>query len=146
MFIGGCAGSTAGGFKLSRVVMLFSKLRNEFKRMLHPRSVSVVKFEDKKVDNATISGISIYLFIYIVCILLIFLLLCLDKFDFTTNFTATVSCFNNVGPGFAGVGPMLNFANYSDISKIVLSVAMLLGRLEIFPLILAGSLSTWRKQ
>lgn len=146
MFIGGCAGSTAGGFKLSRVVMLFSKLRNEFKRMLHPRSVSVVKFEDKKVDNATISGISIYLFIYIVCILLIFLLLCLDKFDFTTNFTATVSCFNNVGPGFSAVGPMASYAEYSAFSKVVLSFAMLLGRLEIFPILIALSPATWSKK
>ena len=125
--------------------MLFSKLRNEFKRMLHPRSVSVVKFEDKKVDNATISGISIYLFIYIVCILLIFLLLCLDKFDFTTNFTATVSCFNNVGPGFDLVGPAANFGFFGGFSKIVLILNMLFGRLEIFPMLLTLLPSTWKK-
>ena len=88
-----------------------------------------------------------YFAIYIACFMLIFFVLCFEpSFDFETNITATAACFNNVGPGFAGVGPMLNFANYSDLSKIVLSVAMLLGRLEIFPLILAGSLSTWRKQ
>lgn len=146
MLIGGCAGSTAGGIKVSRVVMLFKQLKNEFKRMLHPRSVSVVKFEEKKVDATTMSGVSIYLFIYIIALLFIFLLLCLDKFSFTTNVSAAVSCFNNIGPGFDAVGPMVSYAGYSDFSKILLSFAMLLGRLEIFPILIALSPATWSKK
>ena len=147
MFFGGCAGSTAGGLKISRVVILGKMIRRELKKMLHPRSVSSVRFEGKELDNGTVASVGNYFAVYIACFMLIFFVLCFEpSFDFETNITATAACFNNVGPGFAGVGPMLNFANYSDISKIVLSVAMLLGRLEIFPLILAGSLSTWRKQ
>jgi trk system potassium uptake protein TrkH len=146
MFIGGCAGSTAGGFKVSRIIMLFKQLRNEFKRMLHPRSVSVVKLEEKKVDTPTISGVSIYLFIYVISILFIFLLLSLEKFGFTTNFSAAVSCFNNIGPGFEAIGPMVSYADYSDFSKILLSFAMLLGRLEIFPILIALSPATWSKK
>ncbi len=146
MFIGGCAGSTAGGIKVSRVVMLYKQLKNEFKRMLHPRSVNVVKFEEKKVDSTTISGVSTYLFIYILTFLSILLLLCLEDFSFITNFSAAASCFNNIGPGFDAVGPMASFAEYSDFSKIILSFAMLLGRLEIFPILIALSPATWSKK
>ncbi len=146
MLIGGCAGSTAGGIKVSRIIMLFKQLRNEFKRMLHPRSVSVVKFEEKKVDTTTINGVSIYLFIYIITLLSVLLLLSIDKFNFTTNLSATVACFNNVGPGFAAVGPLASYAEYSGFSKILLSFAMLLGRLEIFPILIALSPATWSKK
>lgn len=146
MFVGGCAGSTAGGLKVSRVVILYKHLRNEFRRMIHPRSVNVVKFEEKKVDSATISGVSIYLFIYILALFSILLLLCLEDFSFTTNFSAAVSCFNNVGPGLDAVGPMSSYADYSAFSKIILSFAMLLGRLEIFPLLIAFSPATWSKK
>ncbi len=146
MFIGGCAGSTAGGFKVSRVLILYRQLKNEFKRMLHPRSISVVRLDDKKVDTAVISGICIYLFIYILLIFMIFVLLSINGFNFTTNFTAAVSCFNNVGPGFDAVGPFASYAEYSGFSKLILSFAMLLGRLEIFPILIALSPSTWIKK
>ena len=114
--------------------------------MLHPRSVNVVKFEEKSVDNATLSGVNTYFFTYIVFFCLILLVISVDKFDFTTNFTATVSCFNNVGPGFSAVGPMASYAEYSAFSKVVLSFAMLLGRLEIFPILIALSPVTWSKK
>ncbi len=147
MFFGGCAGSTAGGLKISRVVILGKMIRRELKKMLHPRSVSAVRFEGKELDNSTVASVGNYFAVYVACFVLIFIVLCFEpSFDLETNITATAACFNNIGPGFAGVGPMLNFSRYSDISKIVLSVAMLLGRLEIYPLILAGSVSTWRKQ
>lgn len=146
MFIGGCAGSTAGGLKVSRVVIIWKMIMREFKKMLHPRSVNTVKHEGKTVDEAVLSSVTTYFAIYIFCIIAIFLLLCLDKFGFETNFTATVSCFNNIGPGLADVGPMASFADYSGFSKIVLSFAMLLGRLEIFPLIIAFSPTTWIKK
>ncbi len=146
MFFGGCAGSTAGGLKISRVVILGKTIRRELKRMLHPRSVNTINFEGKPLDNSTIKGISSYFAIYIALFAIVFLVLSIEPFGFETNFSATAACFNNVGPGFALVGPTGNYAIYSPLSKIVLSFAMLLGRLEIFPLVLALSFSTWKKQ
>ncbi|MDD6236871.1 MAG: potassium transporter TrkG, partial [Clostridiales bacterium] len=146
MFIGGCAGSTAGGLKVSRVVILLKMIRRELNRMLHPRSVSVVKFEGKQVDESTLNSVSIYFVLYIICFCVIFFVLCFEPFDFATNFSATAACFNNVGPGFGAVGPAASYQGYSALSKVVLSIAMLLGRLEIFPLLLAFSPSTWAKK
>ena len=114
--------------------------------MLHPRSVSVVKFEGKQVDEATLNSVSIYFVLYIICFCVIFFVLCFEPFDFATNFSATAACFNNVGPGFGAVGPAASYQGYSALSKTVLSIAMLLGRLEIFPLLLAFSPSTWAKK
>ena len=145
LFIGGCAGSTAGGFKLSRVILLFKSIGNELKRMLHPRSVTSIKFEGKPVEKQTIDGVGIYLSIYAVCLAAVFLFICHEPFGLETNVSAAITCFNNVGPGFAAVGPMGSFADYSGISKIVLSFAMLLGRLEIFPIIFLFSPSAWMK-
>ena len=145
MFIGGCAGSTAGGIKVSRIVLLFKLISNEVKRMLHPRSVSSLRFEGKTVDGHTRKGVSNYFLIYFVCLLAIFLALSFETFDFETNFTAAVTCFNNVGPGFAAVGPAGSFGGYSAFAKIVLSFAMLLGRLEIFPIIIALAPVSWAR-
>jgi len=136
MFIGGCAGSTAGGLKMSRAIMLVKMIGREFKRMLHPRSVSTVRFEGKTVDEQTLGSVSTYFSVYMICILAVFLLISFEPFDFETNFTATVTCFNNVGPGLSAVGPAGNFSAFTGFSKLILSFAMLLGRLEIFPLIL----------
>ena len=145
MFIGGCAGSTAGGLKQSRVILLFKMIKREFRHMLHPRSVGVVKFEDKAVNNETINGVGIYLAIYLVCFFVIFLIVSLEPYDFETNFSAVAACINNIGPGFNIVGPTGNYAGYSILSKIVLSIAMLLGRLEIYPILLLLSPATWSK-
>lgn len=146
MFIGGCAGSTAGGLKISRVIILFKTVRMEIRRMLHPRSVSVVRFEGKPLEEDTYRSVSFYFVLYMLCLFAVFLLLCLEPFDMETNFTAAVSCFNNVGPGLASVGPMANYAAYSPLAKLLLSFAMLFGRLEIFPLIIALSPATWSKK
>ncbi|MBE6701691.1 MAG: TrkH family potassium uptake protein [Ruminococcaceae bacterium] len=147
MFLGACAGATAGGLKISRVMLIFKVISKEFRRLIHPRSVSSVKLEGKEVDETTSRSVTTYLSLYIICILVIFLILSfVEPFDFETNFTAAVTCFNNVGPGFAGVGPASNFAMYSGFSKLVLSFAMLLGRLEIFPLLIAVIPSTWKKK
>ena len=146
MFSGACAGSTAGGLKVARSVMLVKNIGREIKKMLHPRSVGTVRFEGKAVDEQTLSGVNTYFTLYILCIFAVFLLICFEPFGFETNFTATVSCFNNVGPGLGGVGPASSYAAYSDFSKIILSVAMLLGRLEIFPLLIAFSPSVWLKK
>ncbi len=145
MLIGACAGSTGGGFKVSRVIILFKKIGSEIKRLLHPRSVKTITFEGKRLEEQTITGVAVYLAIYIVCFVLLFLAVSLDKFDFETNFSAVSACFNNIGPGFGAVGPAGNFAGYSVFSKIVLTFAMLLGRLEIFPLIIVAMPATWSK-
>ncbi len=144
MFMGACAGSTGGGFKVSRVIIILKKIFSEIKRLLHPRSVKVMTFEGKKVDDQTVTAALTYLGIYVICMFLIFLGVSLDKFDFETNMTAVISCFNNIGPGLNVVGPMGSFAGYSVFSKILLTIAMLLGRLEIFPMIILFTPSTWR--
>ncbi len=146
MFIGGCAGSTAGGLKVSRVVILGRMVRREIRHMLHPRSVSAVKMDGKALDENTLFGVGTYFAVYVACFAAIFLVLSLEPFSFETNFTATVACFNNVGPGFGAVGPAGNFAAYSAVSKVVLSAAMLLGRLEIYPLLLMLLPTTWSKK
>lgn len=146
MFVGGCAGSTAGGFKLSRVLILLKNIKRELKKMLHPRSVSVVRLEGKKLDEGTISSVGSYLAIYALFLFVLVLLLGIDPFDFETNITAVVSCFNNIGPAFGAAGPASSYAMYSPFAKVLLSFAMLFGRLEIYPLILTLSPSTWVKK
>ena len=146
LFLGGCAGSTAGGLKISRVLILFKMMRSELHKMLHPRSVNVVKMDGRQIDDPILRNVGVYFAIYIVGTLATFVVLSFEPFNFETNFSAAVTCINNVGPGFSLVGPSMNFAEYSDISKIVLSFAMLLGRLEIFPLLISLSPSTWSKK
>ena len=147
MFFGACAGSTAGGLKISRVVILFKKIVNELRRAVHPRSVNIVKFEGKRVEDTTLNGIGTYLAVYAASILFMFLLLSIEtQFDFETNLTAVISCFNNVGPGMSMVGPMASYADYSAFSKIVLMFGMLLGRLEIYPLLITLNPRTWIKK
>ena len=143
MIVGACAGSTGGGLKVSRAVMLFKTVGREIRHLLHPRSVNSVRFEGKQVDGATLKGVSSYFAIYIICILAICLILSLEPFDLETNLSATLACFNNIGPGLAAVGPASNYAAYSPLSKLVLSLAMLLGRLEIYPLLLTLIPTTW---
>lgn len=146
MIVGACAGSTAGGLKVSRVVMMFKSARRELKRMLHPRSVSVVRFEGKPLDDQTISSVSIYFVLYIAIILVVLLLISFEPFNFETRFSSVLACFNNIGPGLGAVGPTCSFAEYTGFSKIVLSIAMLLGRLEIYPMLFALSPSVWVKK
>ena len=143
MIVGACAGSTGGGLKVSRAVMLFKTVGREIRHLLHPRSVNSVRFEGKQVDGATLKGVSSYFALYIICILAICLILSLEPFDLETNLSATLACFNNIGPDLAAVGPASNYAAYSPLSKLVLSLAMLLGRLEIYPLLLTLIPTTW---
>ena len=146
MFIGGCAGSTAGGLKVSRIILLIKNVFREIRQLLHPRSVSSVRFDGKSVDRQTQSGVNAYLGIYIICFAAVFLLISAEPFDFETNFTAVATCFNNVGPGFGAVGPAGGFSAYSAFAKYIFSVAMLLGRLEIFPLVLILAPSNYFKK
>jgi len=146
MIVGGCAGSTAGGLKNARVVMLIKSVHRELKKLLHPRSVRAVSMEEKRVDEQVLSGVTSYLAIYIMCVIGIFVLLSIEPFGIETNLSATLACFNNIGPGLGVVGPTGSYADYSVFSKILLSFAMLLGRLEIFPLILGLNPLAWRKR
>ena len=145
MFIGGCAGSTAGGIKISRFIIAFKTLFKDIRQMVHPRSVSAVKLEGRKLDDKTIHGVNAYFSLYFIIFLVIFTLISLEPFDFETNFTATLACFNNIGPGLGAVGPVGNYADFSILSKILFIFDMLAGRLELFPLLLLFSPSAWKK-
>lgn len=146
MFIGACAGSTGGGIKVSRFIIIFKTIGRDLKKMIHPRSMATVKFEGKSLDSATANGVSTYFSVYFILYLFLFLLISFEPFGFETNFTATAACFNNIGPGLAGVGPASSFAAYTPFSKIVLSFAMLLGRLEIFPIMLIFTPVFWKRK
>lgn len=154
MFIGGCAGSTAGGFKVSRIVIIFKSISNNLKKVLHPRTTTTIKLDGKKLEEDTIKGVSAYLDIYIIIFFIIFLLLALDPFNtaiagenaILTHFSSTAACINNIGPGLSIVGPMSSYAVYSPLSKIILIFAMLLGRLEIYPILLTINIFTWIKK
>ncbi len=145
-FIGGCAGSTAGGLKMSRVIIIFKLIKKEIKQMIHPRAVASVKLEGKEIDDHTQRSVSTYFAVYMMFILMIFFIISvLEPFNFESLFTAAVTCFNNVGPGFDIVGPAGSFAAFTDASKILLSMSMIFGRLEIFPILIALIPSTWKK-
>lgn len=146
MFMGGCAGSTAGGLKQARVVILIKTVHRELKKLLHPRSVRAVNMESKRVDEQTLTGVTSYFAVYAMCIMGIFVILSFEPFGIETNLSATVACFNNIGPGFGAVGPIGSYANYTDFSTLLLSFAMLLGRLEIFPLILGLNPLVWKRR
>jgi len=145
MFVGGCAGSTAGGLKVSRIVLIVKIIANNIRKVLNPRAVNSVRFEGKSLDESTRLGVSNYLSLYIVAFFAMFLVISLDRFDFETNASAVAACFNNIGPGFAVVGPTGNFSGYSILSKLTLSVAMLLGRLELYPILITLMPTTWAR-
>ena len=148
MLIGSCAGSTAGGLKVSRFVILCKSAKREIKHLIHPNSINFVRYEGKVLDTPTLHGVNTYFILYILCLFGTFILISFDKtgFDIEANFSAAASCFNNIGPGLSFVGPTSNYSQYSAVSKIVLSVAMLLGRLEIYPLLIALVPSNWKKR
>ena len=147
MMVGACAGSTGGGLKVSRAVILFKMIGRELKHLLHPRSINSVKFEGKQVDGATLKSVSSYFALYIICTVIVFLVLSIEPAaDMETNASAAISCFNNIGPAFRMAGPAMNYAFYSPLSKIVLSFAMLFGRLEIIPMLLTFIPGTWIKR
>lgn len=143
MFLGGCAGSTAGGLKCSRVLLLFRCGLRSLRRLSHPRAVKVVKLDGKPVDEDTLSTVFSFFTLYFLVLGVTCFLVCLDGFSMTTSITAALTCLSNVGPGLEAVGPMGNFAAFSPLSKLVLSLAMLIGRLEIFPVLVLFHPSTW---
>ncbi|MGN1048523.1 MAG: TrkH family potassium uptake protein [Eubacteriales bacterium] len=146
MFIGGCAGSTAGGFKVSRLIILAKALKSEMKHMLHPRSVNTISFEGKKLEKDTVTSVSVYMIAYVFSLFMLLLLLSFEPLDTETKLTAAMSCFNNVGPFFSRTVSCANYSVFSPFSKLLLSAAMLLGRLEIFPILIVFSPSIWSKK
>ena len=145
MLMGACAGSTGGGLKVSRVLILFKALRNEMQRVVHPRSVKVLRIDGKVQNEALVRNVSMYLVAYVIVMIASTLLVSIDDFSFTTNVTAVISCMNNIGPGIDIVGPMGNFGGFSWFSKLVLSADMIIGRLEIFPVLALFSPSLWKR-
>lgn len=146
MFVGACAGSTAGGLKVSRVLLLLKSIRRTVRKALHPRRVQTVRMDGHVVDEETSNNVNAYLAVYCVILLLSFVVVSLDGYSIGTNISAVAACFNNVGPGFELVGATGNYGHYSDLSKLVLSADMLLGRLEIFPLLVLFSPDTWSRK
>lgn len=146
MFIGASAGSTGGGLKVSRVLLLMKSIRRTIRKALHPRRVQPVYMDGRAVSEEVCDNVNAYLAIYCVILVLSFAIISVDGFSIGTNFSAVASCFNNIGPGFELVGATQNFSIYGDLSKIILSLDMLLGRLEIFPLLLLLSPDTWSRR
>lgn len=143
MVIGASAGSTGGGFKCARVLLLVKSLRRNLRRAIAPQKVQVVRINGRMIDEKVLENTNAYLAAYVMILFVSFIIVSADQFSVTTNITAVLSCFNNIGPGFDAVGPTCNFSAYSVLSKLTLIVDMLAGRLEIFPILILFSRSTW---
>ena len=145
MFIGACAGSTGGGIKVSRILVLFKSIAKEIKLAKQPGLTKKIISDGRLVEHETVRSINVFIVSYFVIFMTSVLLISIDNFDFTTNVTAVASAINNIGPGLAGVGPTQNFSGYSDFSTFILTMNMLIGRLEIFPMLILFSPFTWKK-
>ena len=145
MMLGACAGSTAGGLKISRVIISVKNVFRLIKQTVSPRSVTVVRLDKEVQSEETLRSASNHITVYVAALAVTVLLISVDGFDFETNFTAVLSCISNIGPGFGAVGPMGNFSAYSPLSKLLLSFIMLIGRLEFMPMLILFSPSTWKK-
>ena len=145
MFIGACAGSTGGGIKVSRIVLLFRTMTREIGQIIHPHMVKKLKFEGRVVGQEVLRSVNAFMVAYVLIFAVSTLFVCLDGFDLVTSFTAVAATLNNIGPGLEMVGPIGNFSCFSDLSKIVLIFDMLAGRLEIFPLLVLFFRDTWKK-
>ena len=143
MIVGACAGSTGGGFKCGRALLLIKSLRRNVRQILHPQKVQVVRVNGQMVTERVLDNTNAYLAAYVFIIVFSFIVVSIDGFSPMTNFSAVLSCFNNIGPGLESVGPTCNFGDYSVLSKGMLIVDMLAGRLEIFPILILFSKSTW---
>ena len=145
MFIGACAGSTGGGMKVSRVLVLVKTVKKELDSFVHPRLVKKIHLEGRPIEHETLRSINVFTISYLVIFAASVLVIALDEFDLVTNFTAVAATFNNIGPGLSKVGPTMNFGSFSVLSKYVLMFDMLAGRLELFPVLLCLYPSTWKK-
>ncbi len=145
MFIGASAGSTGGGIKVIRFQLLLKSMVRDIRRTVHPKSVNTVKLDGHTVDEGIISGVQGFFFAYILVLLSAVIIVSIDGFSFETSFTAVLATISNIGPGLGMVGPVGNYAAFSDLSKLVLSMCMLIGRLEVFPILMLFSPSAWKK-
>lgn len=145
MMIGACAGSTGGGIKVSRVLILFKAIRKELSMMIHPRMVKKIKMDGHNLSHETLRSTNVYMTAYFIVLFVSLLIVCLDEYDLSTNFTAVLATLNNIGPGLELVGPTQNFALFSPLSKCVLMFDMLAGRLELFPMLVIMLPSCWKK-
>ncbi len=145
MFVGACAGSTGGGIKVCRILIWFKTIIKELKLTVHPKSTHKITMNGRVIEHETVRSINVYMAAYLMIYALAMLAVSLDGFDFTTNFTAVAATINNIGPGLSMVGPIGNFSEYSNLSKIVFSLCMLIGRLEVFPMLILFSPYTWKK-
>ncbi|MCM1183946.1 MAG: TrkH family potassium uptake protein [Roseburia sp.] len=143
MVIGASAGSTGGGFKCARVLLILKSLRRNVRQILSPQKVQVVRVNGHMVEENVLENTNAYLSAYVIILFISFILVSVDRFSVTTNFTAVLSCFNNIGPGLDAVGPVCNYGAFSGLSKLVLILDMLAGRLEIFPILILFTKSTW---
>lgn len=146
MFIGACAGSTSGGIKVSRILILLKTIRKELSLIIHPRQVKKIRMDGHPVDHETLRSANVFLVVYFVLLLTSMLLISVDEFDFSTNFTSVVTVLNNIGPGLNLVGPTQNFSIFSPFSKFVLMFDMLAGRLELFPMMILLMPSTCKRK
>ena len=146
MFVGGCAGGTGGGLKVSRAVLLVKTAAADIAKVLHPREAHCIRMDSERVEKSTTKAVYCYFFLYLAIIFSACFIVSFDGFDFTTNFTAALSCISNIGPGLSLIGPTGNFAIFSPLSKIVLTIVMLLGRLEIYPMVILASPSLWKRR
>lgn len=145
MYIGACAGSTGGGIKISRLIIFIKSIAKEIKKLIHPNSVKLIRVNNKVVPSDVVHSVNIYLSAYCIVMVISTVLLAFNNFDFETTLSAVVACFNNIGPGFGMVGAAGNFSMFSDFGKLILCADMLLGRLEIFPILILFSPSLWRR-
>ena len=146
MVVGASAGSTGGGLKVARLLLLVKGVRRNIRQMLHPRKVEVVRTNGRAVDEKILANTNAYFAAYVLIIFAVFAVISMDGFSTGTNFSAVLACFNNIGPGLEAVGPTCNYSQFSDLSKLVLSWAMLAGRLEIFPMLVLFSRDTWKRR
>lgn len=144
MVVGACAGSTGGGFKCGRALLMFKSLQRSVRQVVHPQKVQVVRSNGQPIGEKVLRNINAYLAAYVMIVIVSFLAVSLDGFSVTTNFSAVIACFNNIGPGLEMVGPVGNYGAFSTLSKLVLIMDMLAGRLEIFPILILFSRTTWK--
>lgn len=145
MFCGACAGSTGGGAKVIRVIISFKAARRSIYKTMHPNSVRIVYVDGERIDDDTVGAVGGYMLVYFIITAAAILLVSLDGKTFETSFTAVAACLNNIGPGLGGVGPMENYSSFSWLSKVILTMSMLIGRLEIYPILLLFVPSVWKK-
>lgn len=146
MFTGACTGSTTGGMKLIRIIILFKSVLRELKQIIHPGSISKIRIDDRTIDNDGVRSILIFFVSYIFVLFVTVLVLSLENYDFMTTFSAALSSISNIGMGYGLIGPMGNFSEFSYLSKITMMLSMLIGRLEVLPVIALLSPSMWHKQ